>query len=146
MSAGRQSQCGTEPCPGCYVDVERKGKGKTYSFRNCPGPSDAICAEQREDMHLMGDHRLCDDDKSVIRCAFARRWFRRVRKAGIEACERDDRDYAIVSVRTGQVVVHRTHVRLSTAKPHRTALGRKGDDRFAAKKDHFVVCRWGHLH
>jgi hypothetical protein len=68
-----EPRCGTEPCPGCYVNPDRKGKRKTYSFRNCPGAFvDEICEEERAVMHFVGDHRLCDDAKSKIKnCEFA---------------------------------------------------------------------------
>jgi hypothetical protein len=71
-------------------------------------------------MHDLGDHRLCQPDE----CLFAREWFDRVIAVGTAACQSANRSYAVVSVRTGEPVVHGTHIRLSTAKPQRTAIGR----------------------
>jgi hypothetical protein len=51
-------------------------------------------------MHLMGDHRLCDDPQSIIDREWAATWFGKVRRAGIAACERYDRNlYRFLNVR-----------------------------------------------
>ena len=42
--------------------------------------------------------------------------------------------------------MHGTHDTLNTAKPHRTRVGKVGDDRQLAKRTTFVVCAAGHLH
>jgi len=152
-----QQQCGTEPCPGCYILPERKHR-KAYTFGRCPGPSDPICAEERALAHFLGDHRLCSTaeptpaflDIPAETCEFAAQWFGEVTAMGVTACDAADKTYAVVSIRTGTAVVHGTHARLSTAKPHRTRVGRIGPgtgyERWAAKETTFVVCRWGHLH